>query len=360
MKILLTCFPGTAPVLNLECKHLWYKPFDQFDTGLYVEGERADVYKLNLRSRIASKVYVELEKSFVSDFDQLFDVIQDMNWEPYIRPNQHISIKAATHESLLHAPRTIQSVAHKAILTKLVGKNTQRVTEESEWQAEVFVSIVQNMASIRINTSGDSLHNRGYRLEQGEAPLKESLAASIVRMSGRHFSHPLLDPLCGSGTIVIEAAMMAKNIAPGLRRNFACEKFTCCNPDEFKKIKADAHERIFSSTYDIQGYDIDPEVLEKAKHNAERAGVSDAITFSIQDITTIQTFKGFVVSNPPYGKRIETGLLMQLYGSLTNLFKTGTKWCFISWRNGVHQFDISCKEKFINNNGEECIVYVWG
>lgn len=325
MKILLTCFPGTAPILNQECKILGYKPFDQFDMGIYVEGTRMDVYALNLQSRIASKVYVELESSYADDFDQLFEVIKDMNWQDHIRPGQGISIKAMSHQSTLYAPRAIQSIVHKAVITSLVGKNARRETEDDQGQMEVFVQIIKNRARIYINTSGASLHNRGYRIEQGEAPIKETLAAALVRMSGRHFKHPLMDPLCGSGTVLIEAAMIAKNIAPGLKRQFAFEQFKSFDEATFKKIKADCESRIFSGSYQIFGYDLDPSVIEKAKRNAQRAGVEDAIKFEIRDIAEAKDFEGFVVSNPPYGKRIETGLLMQLYQKLTALYKNGAK-----------------------------------
>lgn len=224
------------------------------------------------------------EKEVVT-FDALFDFVQSLAWKEYLQTD-HISLKVTTKNSQLSAIRTLQSVAHKAILTSLpipllkgdIGGSIQKILPSS--QVEIFLHLEENQAKILLNTSGISLHQRGYRTQAGPAPLKENIAAAMVLLAGWKFKAPLIDPCCGSGTIPIEAAMIAKNIAPGLQRTFAFQQFRNYDEELRNSLLQEARAQQFEGRYQIFGADSDEKVLSCAKQNAERAGVGDIIEFS--------------------------------------------------------------------------------
>lgn len=183
---------------------------------LRIDGKNwEDVYRINLWSRIANKVFVIVAEQKMTDFDMLFDCTLSIDWKQYIAPGQGIRVLAQSRESQLSSTRTIQAIAHKAICTQLTG------SREVSWQVdptqiiqEITISLMSDVATVMINTSGASLHERGYRTEQSEAPLKENIAAGLLLLSHWDRKSPLYDPFCGAGTICIEAALMARNIAP--------------------------------------------------------------------------------------------------------------------------------------------------
>ncbi len=177
--------------------------------------QREDVYRINLWSRIANKVFVVLAEQKVMDFDALFDLVGSLDWKQYIGLGHGVRVLAHSRDSQLASTRTIQSIVHKSILTQLTGSREKHwETDDSKSVIEISVDIYKDMATIMINTSGVSLHERGYRTEQGDAPLKENIAAGLLLLAGWDKKSPLYDPFCGSGTICIEAAMMVAGIAP--------------------------------------------------------------------------------------------------------------------------------------------------
>lgn len=239
MKLLISCPSGLGSLLASELKRLNFQPFETFARGTRVETDLAGLYTINIRSRLANKVYIQVASFQANNFDQLFEGVKKSDYGQRTN-NSNLSLKVTTHGSLLSAPRAIQSVAHKALLDSIAS-----FSRSESWTEELLLILENNQASLLLNSSGPSLHNRGYRTKAGLAPLKENLAAAMILLSSWKFKSPLIDPFCGSGTIPIEALLIAKNIAPGLQRSFAFEKFRRYDPHLFAEIKAQAQSKIF-------------------------------------------------------------------------------------------------------------------
>ena len=358
MKLLLSCFEWTAQILANELKILWYKPFDNFSTWMYVEWNEKDIRKLNLNSRIANKIFCELGHSNINNFDELFDFTYSINWKKYITKWHKIDVDANVFNSTIDSKKHTQSITNKAILKNLVWEWKQRFSDPNLRPINILIQIIENKCSIFINTSWDSLHNRWYRTQTWDAPLKENLAASLIRLSNWHYKTPLLDPMCGSGTICIEAAMIARNIAPGLTRHFDFESFTDFDKQEFEDMKQELKSKIFKWNYEIVWQDINPQMIKIAKMNAESAKVADTIKFECKDIFKTKQRKWFIVTNPPYGKRLQNYNLDWLYKNLISLYKWNLG-CFItSYENADKMVWYDFKIKNLNNNWEAVKIYL--
>jgi len=314
MKILITYPFGLGGVCQTELRQLGFSPVKKGYALMVNNMQRKDVYRINLWSRVANKVFVVLAEQKVMDFDALFDLISSLDWKQYIGSGHGVRVLAHSRESQLASTRTIQSIVHKSILTQLTGSREKHwEVDERKSTIEISVDIYKDMATIMINTSGASLHERGYRTEQGDAPLKENIAAGLLLLAGWDKKSPLYDPFCGSGTICIEAAMMAAGIAPWLLRTFAFEEFgsfdgllygMLCDEATSRKLKSagnvtsrnkwqwmtrsigdtkhdDTYTSHIRSKWQVMlfGSDIDASVLEKAQANAIRAGVGDMVDF---------------------------------------------------------------------------------
>lgn len=359
MKLLITCFKWTAPVLSQELKIMGYKTFDNFPTWMYVEWNIEDIYKINLNSRIGNKVYLELANDKVNNFDKLFDLVNDIDRENYISKWHKISVSTNIYHSEINSDRSAQSIVNKAIIKKLIGDNKQWMSNPDKDDVHVFVQIVDNKCSVFVNTTGEWLHNRLYRKEAWEAPLKENIAASLIRICNWHFKHPLLDPMCGSGTICIEAAMIAKNMAPWLHRYFIFESFKEFDKEKFEDMRKDLKSKIFKWDYKIIGQDIDANMIKLANANAKIAWVDDIVKFETKDISETKKWDGYVVCNPPYGKRLTSNNLEWLYENLIWIYENWAKWCFISsWEEVDRMVWYDFKIKNLNNNWEDVKVYL--
>lgn len=353
MHLLITCPYGTNGILNQELKLLWYKPLDCFDNGSFVQAEYQDIINLNLRSRIASKVYVQIGNTQKCEtFDQLFDIVSQWDWETWLIKYANISIKVAiAHDSILHSATTIQSVTHKAILNRIwVNESDYNQSNKQSIKTndmEIFVHIQNNKVSTYLNTSGNGLHERWYRKESGEAPLKENVAAALVLMSGRTWKNNLWDPCCGSGTLCIEAAMIARDIAPWLQRIFAFQYMHNYDKTLFDQIKQQCIDDSFpNKMYNIIWSDIDPSIIKIAKDNAKRAWVADTIQFiqhNFLEESDSQSYNEIMwiiwnshkstnmVSNPPYGKRLSPLDIHEIYQKFAYWwFLENSKTCIIS------------------------------
>lgn len=359
MKLLITCFQWTAVALANELKIFWYRTFDNFSSGMYIEWNMNDIYKLNLSSRIANKVYLEIDSAVTKNFDQLFDFVYGVDWNKYILEWHKISVSTNIHNSDINSDRATQSIANKAIIKKLIWNDKQWMSDPEKDSINVYVQISENKCSIFVNTTWEWLHNRLYRTATWEAPLKENLAASLVRICNWHFNTPLLDPMCGSGTICIEAAMIAKNMAPWLKRHFAFESFKDFDKLELWEIRKELKDKIFKWDYKIVWYDIDPEMIEIAKKNAYNAWVDDITHFEIKDIKDVKEWDGYLVTNPPYGKRVNSDDMESLYKNLIWIYEKGASWCFISsWEPVDRIVWYEFKIKSLNNNSEIVKIYL--
>ncbi len=361
--LLITCPYGLSSILNNDIKKLWHKSFDTFDTWTFVDGWLAQATHINLSSRIANKVYLRThEPSLCTNFDDLFDLTTSIDRSQYISKGHGVSIKVHLRQSIIDSASSSQSIIHKAIMTSLTWSKEATWDIDPDLKAQsLFVVINKNVCTIYINTSGDSLHNRWYKDATGDAPLKENLAAALIQLANRKYSEPLIDPCCGSWTLCIEAAMLAKNVAPGLDRYFAFEQFPCFDKPSFEVLREKAESSIYSKPYPIFWYDIDPEMIEIAKKNAKNAGVEEAITFEAHDILDTEPSypnNATIVSNPPYWIRLPWDSLDKIHEEFAQ--KISKKTVIITGYPGAKKYFpyLARSNKNTKNGSEEVKIYL--
>lgn len=324
MNFVITCAAGLESILKKEIEIAGYSIIGSWPTMVRFKWDLSAIAKINLRSRVWNKLFLELEKHITSDFNQLFDLVSTIDWKMYVQGNP-IVVNAISKNSQLSSTPTIQGIVKKSIVKKILdGKEWQLPEDHSKETVEILVHIENNMSSILLNTTGDSLNKRWYREVAWDAPINESLAAWLLLLSGRKFNEPLYDFFCGSGTIAIEAALLAKNIAPGSMRKFAFQEFLRYNQSLFAKELEAAKAKIMTKKeHTIIASDIDPLVVKIAQENARIAGVEEYINFEVKDIKdhiAWPELAGTLVSNPPYGARLNAFDLEQLYHAITEVF----------------------------------------
>ena len=263
-------------------------------------------------------------------FDDLFEQTKALPWEDWITPDGKFTVNAKSYKSVLKSGRSCQSIVKKAVVERLKAAYQLEWFPETGSDFTIQLALVRNNALLTLDSSGVGLHKRGYRAEAGEAPLKETLAAALVKLSYWQPNRLLIDPMCGSGTILIEAAMMGRNIAPGLQRSFAAEGWPAV-PVEAWQAARDAAQKAILPSSDMQlfGYDIDPASVEIAHSNAQKAGIADDIQFEAKDVKKLWIDRefGIVITNPPYGIRLaEYRDLNEIYKSLHKTFRKKTGW----------------------------------
>lgn len=327
MNFSCSCAAGLESILKKEIELAGYKVTSNQQTLIRFSGDQTAIARINLRSRVWNKVFLELGKKKVSDFDGLFDLVSCIDWKVYVQGNP-IVVTAASKKSKLTSTPTIQSISKKAIVKKILnGKDGQLPEDHSKETVEIFVHIDNDECTVLLNTTGESLHKRWYKQATGEAPINESLAAWLVLLSWWKFSEPLYDFFCGSGTIAIEAALIAKNIAPWLLRSFAFQHFAWYDTTIFDQEVSAAKAKIMTNKeHTIIASDIDPEMITIAQENAKNAWVENYIQFEVKDVKkyldTQYSLLGTLVSNPPYGLRLNNIVdLMGLYKTIATLFE---------------------------------------
>ena len=269
-------------------------------------GTPADVARLNLNLRTGERVLIELGCFLAGDFDALFEGTRALPWEQFIPLNGAFPVKGHSLNSALHAIPACQSIVKKAVAARLGQKYGLETLPENGPVYQIQFSIMKDMATLMLDTSGAGLHKRGYRAVGVTAPLRETLAAALVLLSRYRGRDPFCDPFCGSGTIAIEAALIAKNLAPGLERSFSAQRWACVPAQAWMDAADEAMDREFDGAYEIWGGDIDPKAVAIARDNAVKAGVEDLIRFEVADARAFRREApyGRVVTNPPYGERI--------------------------------------------------------
>ena len=301
----------------------------------------------------------------VQDFNDLYDIISSLDWKKYYQKDFRVILKSSSQRSQLESASTIQKISKKAIIDNLTDNSWEFLTEDQYKPAlEVLVLLVNNSLRVMIDTSGNALHMRWYRIESGEAPIKENLAAALVQLSNWRFKTPLYDPFCGSGTILIEAAMIAKNIAPWLNRAFAFEHLWLVSSEDLERYKSIARGQQFEGRYKLCGWDIDEEVLGIAYENAKRAGLEKDISFSLKnflDFVNEQNLEWTMVSNPPYGERLQVDDIAKLYKNIDKLYRLNPDlWggVITSFTEFDNYIDLkNYKKRKLYNGGELCYFY---
>lgn len=329
MKIIATTTFGLESVLKRELENLGYKA--EVENGrLALEGDLKDIYKLNLRLRTADRVLIEFLNFKALSFEELFDGVSGFPWEDFIPENANFIVEGRSRKSKLFSISDCQRITEKAIITRLSKIYKKSYFEKDGPRYKLEVSLLDDIASITLDTSGEGLHKRGYREINYKAPISETLAAGLVSLSYWNSKRLLCDPFCGSGTIAIEAAMIGRNIAPGLMRNFDFENFSFTDKKDFRDQKSKCYSEILlNKKLDIVASDISYKAIEIAKNNAELMDLSQDITFFKKDIFDLDLPDdyGVLITNPPYGVRIK-GQVSDLQKELGKLYKSLKTWSF--------------------------------
>ena len=330
--LICPCHFGLESVLKKEIIDLGYDITEVSDGRISFAGDADAVCRANIGLRTAERVLIKVGSFHAETFEDLYQGVKALAWEEYIPERGKFWVKKASSvKSKLFSPSDIQSIVKKAIVERMKQSyNTDWFKEDAE-EYPIRVFLMKDEVTVALDTTGDSLHKRGYRKLESKAPIAENLAAALIMLTPWHGGRILVDPFCGSGTIPIEAAMIAAHIAPGLNRHFTAEKWThLITLKNWEDVRKEAGDEILTDVEtDIQGYDLDPEMVEIARINAKKAGVDHMIHFQARDIADLSHRKkyGFIITNPPYGERIgDQNELPSLYKTIGVRYKSLDSW----------------------------------
>ncbi len=336
MRISASCTVGTERVLSDELKHLGLSPLDKRAGRVDFMADAAALAKALVGLRTADRLFLVAGVFPAGDFDQLFEGVRQLNWEQWVGRNDQLVIeKARSMRSRLSAQTSIQSISLKAAYDRLCKLYKVNRMPETGRKAIARLRLDNDQATVELDLCGEALSRRGYRKRPTEAPLKESVAAAILFMAGWRRSFPLYDPFCGSGTIPVEAALYAFDIAPGLGRHFSWETMPEGSPRDVEQAKEQARTRVnMDREVLIAGSDADQAALDASLANAGLAGVGDRIRFFRARAEEAAPFsdRGFIITDPPYGKRLGTPEEADaLYASLSRFATRFASWeqCFV-------------------------------
>lgn len=326
------CHFGLEAVLKKEITELGYEILQVEDGRVLFAGDEEAICRANLHLRTAERILIRVGSFPATTFEELFQGTKNLPWESYIPANGKFWVaKAASVKSKLFSPSDIQSIMKKAIVERLKGVYHVGWFAEDGDSFPLRVFLMKDMVTVGLDTTGDSLHKRGYRKLTAKAPIAENLAAALIMLTPWNRDRILVDPFCGSGTFPIEAAMMAANMAPGLSRNFLAENWENLISDKvWQDAFTEAEDLVdLSVDTDIQGYDIDEEMVSISRANAKRAGVDQLIHFQKRPVSALSHPKkyGFLITNPPYGGRLEEKEnLPELYRVLGERYRGLDSW----------------------------------
>lgn len=331
-QLIAPCHFGLESVLKKEILDLGYEIDKVEDGKITFIGDAEAICRANIWLRTTERILLKTGEFEALSFEELFEETKKIPWERYIPENGKFWVtKANSVNSKLFSSSDIQSIVKKAIVERLKTVYHKDWFSEDGNEYPIRISIIKNQVSIGLDTTGSSLHKRGYRPAAGKAPISESLAAALILLTPWKKDRIFVDPFCGSGTFVIEAAMIAANIAPGMKRHFTAEKWTNLIPEnEWDEIRREAKEEMnLDIQVDIQGYDIDGEVIKIARENAKAAGVEQLIHLQERSVEHLHHPKkyGFIITNPPYGERLEEkSTLPVIYGAFGARFRELATW----------------------------------
>lgn len=332
MQLIATCAFGLESVVNNELKKLGYQIIKTENGKTTFEGDFLAIARCNLWLRSADRVLIRVGEFEARSFEQLFEQTRSLNWEDFLPEDACFPVDGKSVRSQLFSVSDCQAIVKKAIVEKMKSKYPIKWFQETGALYRIQVSLLNDMATLTIDTSGAGLHKRGYRQLSAEAPLKETLAAALVSISRWKPDRPFIDPFCGSGTLPIEAALIGRNIAPGLQRDFIAETWPDYPKNIWHSAREEAHNLIISNQpLGIFGFDIDGSVLNMARHHAKLAGLGNSIYFQQQEFNKLRSkYKyGYLVTNPPYGERLgEQDEINALYAGMPEVFARLDTWSF--------------------------------
>ena len=330
--LIAPCHFGLEAVLKREIQELGYETVQVEDGRVTYTGDLSAICRSNIRIRTAERILLSVGSFVATTFDELFEGIRAIPWEEYLpRDAKFWVTKATTNKSALFSGRSIQSIVKKAIVERM--KETYRTGrfEETGDEYPIRIFIMKDKVTVGLDTSGTSLHKRGYRQLVGKAPISETLASALLMLTPWHADRILVDPFCGSGTFPIEAAMLGAGIAPGMNRSFtACDWTKLLRKTDWDRAYEEAKDLVKRDVeMHIQGYDADPEIIKCAMANAKAAGVDKYIHFQARDVKDLSSPKhyGFILTTPPYGERLEEKeALPALYKTIGESFANLSDW----------------------------------
>ncbi|TXC93237.1 class I SAM-dependent RNA methyltransferase [Metabacillus litoralis] len=330
LSLIATSAMGLEAIVGKEVKDLGYDC--QVENGkVMFEADELAICRSNLWLRTADRIKIKVGEFQAKTFDELFEKTKALNWGDYLPVNAEFPVIGKSVKSTLHSVPDCQAIVKKAVVEKIKSHyKTEGWLSETGPFYRIEVALLKDIATITIDASGAGLHKRGFRMDQGGAPIKETLAAALVLLTKWNPDRPFVDPFCGSGTIPLEAAMIGQNIAPGFNRDFASEAWDWIGKDKWDLARQEVEDKAkYDQPLDIQASDIDHRMVNIAKENAEEAGLSESIQFKqmqVKDFTTTKEF-GVIVGNPPYGERLgEKREVEQLYREMGQAFSTLDTW----------------------------------
>lgn len=306
----VTCARGVEPYLQAEAKALRLARVERQVGGVYFEGTRADAWRANLHLRTAVRVLERVARFPARDADALYAEARELPWERWLAPEGSLAVQAQTSESALDHSQFLEQRVKDAVVDRFRERSgTRPSVDREDPDLRIHLHLFADRATLALDTSGEPLHKRGWRLHQGRAPLAENLAAAVVLASGWDRRSPFVDPFCGSGTLAIEAAWLAQGIAPGALRRFGFERWLDHDARAFAALRTEVTAQPPARKAPILvASDLDPERVEEARANAEHAGVAERIRFEVRDARALELVRGWnawIVTNAPYGLRVE-------------------------------------------------------
>ncbi|MBS6535448.1 THUMP domain-containing class I SAM-dependent RNA methyltransferase [Peptoniphilus harei] len=347
IKLIATTNMGLEAVTKRELQDLGYKDLEVSDGKIKISCQLKDIAILNLRLRTAERVLLLIDSFRAETFEELFDKVFEIRWWDYIAEEDQFIIQGRSRKSKLFSISDCQRITEKAIIEKLKMKYKVSWFEKSGPRVKIEVSLLNDIAEITMDTSGDGLHKRGYREVNYKAPLSETIAASLVKLTFWNKDRILADPFCGSGTIPIEAAMIEKNIAPGLMRDFDFVNFKFFDEEIFKEEKKKCYSEIkYDEKLEILASDVSHKAIQIARANAEILGLDEDISFFQKDIRDLDLPDdyGIIITNPPYGERIGKEDVDELNKELGELARSLKTWSY---------YIITANENFEKNFGKK-------
>ncbi|MFR6151242.1 MAG: THUMP domain-containing class I SAM-dependent RNA methyltransferase [Peptoniphilus sp.] len=347
IKLIATTNMGLEAVTKRELLDLGYEDLEVSDGKIKISCQLKDIAILNLRLRTAERVLLLIDSFRAETFEELFNKVFEIRWWDYIAEDDQFIIQGRSRKSKLFSISDCQRITEKAIIEKLKMKYKVSWFEKSGPRVKIEVSLLNDIAEITMDTSGEGLHKRGYREVNYKAPLSETIAASLVKLTFWNKDRILADPFCGSGTIPIEAAMIEKNIAPGLMRDFDFVKFKFFDEDIYKEEKKKCYSEInYDEKLEILASDVSHKAIQIAKANAEILGLEEDISFFQKDIRDLDLPDeyGVIITNPPYGERIGKEDVDELNKELGELARSLKTWSY---------YIITANENFEKNFGKK-------
>lgn len=330
--LIATAAFGLESIVANELKRLGYVKLQVENGRVGFSADLNAIARCNLWLRSADRVLLKVGEFTARSFEELFEQTKALPWSDWLPENAEFPVEGKSIQSQLFSVPDCQAIVKKAIVEKMKQRYPRKWFEETGPRYRIQVALLKDRATLTIDTSGAGLHKRGYRKLSAEAPLKETLAAALVSISRWKADRALIDPFCGSGTIPIEAALLGRNIAPGLGRDFVAENWPQIPSSLWKQAREEARDSILhNQPLGIMGYDIDSAVLDLARYHAKQAGLQNVLSFQQQDVSQLRSKYnyGYLITNPPYGERLaEMDEVEKLYRDMGNVFKDLKTWSF--------------------------------